>query len=67
MSGSPGWRRRNTVLAARVAGLAGTLSALRGDAAERFSGTSAELTALAMPTPGSPWPSARWMCPALRR
>jgi DNA repair protein RecN (Recombination protein N) len=45
-----GLAQEEAELAARVAGLAGTLTALRGDAAERFSrDVTAELTALAMP------------------
>jgi DNA repair protein RecN (Recombination protein N) len=45
-----GLAQEEAELSARVAGLAGTLTALRGDAAERFSrDVTAELTALAMP------------------
>jgi DNA repair protein RecN (Recombination protein N) len=45
-----GLAQEEAELAALVAGLAGTLTALRGDAAERFSrDVTAELTALAMP------------------
>ena len=59
-----GLAQEEAELAARVAGLAGTLTALRGDAAERFSrDVTAELTALAMPHARLTVASARWMRP----